>query len=317
MRASIIIRTLNEARHLDDLLRAIASQNTNGLSWEVLLVDSGSTDGTLAIAEQHRCRILHISREQFSFGRSLNLGCDAARGDILVFVSGHCVPTGDTWLEALCRPLMEGAAHYVYGRQLGGPSSHYSERRIFAKYFPEQSAIPQDGFYCNNANAAILRHVWADQRFDEELTGLEDMELARRLARNGGRIGYISDAAVYHHHDEPWRVIRRRFEREAIALQHIMPQVHIGALDLVRYIVSSIGLDLASAYRDGVLLRNVRRIVQYRFWQYLGSYVGNNDHRKLSRAQKDQYFYPSITNQSQRSHAAIKSRRPVANEGQQ
>lgn len=292
MRASIVIRTLNEAKHLNELLVSIANQRVDGGNPEVIVVDSGSTDGTLAIAERHRCRLLHIERSQFSFGRSLNIGCEAAEGDALVMVSGHCIPTGPQWLQHLCRPLAEGVAQYSYGRQIGGTQSHYSEHRIFAKYFPETSVVPQAGFFCNNANAALSRAAWDLHRFDEELTGLEDMELAQRLVAAGGRVAYVADACVFHHHQESWQQVKRRFEREAIALQAIMPQVHVGRRDFMRYLVTSVWKDFASARRQGLLAANALDILRYRFWQYWGSYRGNHEHRKLSRAQKDQYFYP-------------------------
>ena len=84
IRISIVIRTLNEAMYLDHLLSAIAVQKIAGLGHEVILIDSGSTDDTLSIAENHGRRILHIARDEFSFGRSLNMGCEAANGEILV-----------------------------------------------------------------------------------------------------------------------------------------------------------------------------------------------------------------------------------------
>ena len=83
---SIIIRTLNEERYLPELLTSIQGQKST-FSHEIVLVDSGSTDQTLEIARQHNCRILNIKREEFSFGRSLNIGCSAAKGFFLVFVS--------------------------------------------------------------------------------------------------------------------------------------------------------------------------------------------------------------------------------------
>lgn len=160
MRASIVIRTLNEEKHLDDLLRMIALQDAPGLEVEVLLIDSGSTDDTVEIARTHRAKIATISKEEFSFGRSLNRGCALATGDVLVFISGHCVPVAENWLQDLCMPVLSGRVAYSYGRQIGDDESNYSERRIFAKYFPERSRIPQEGFFCNNANAALARSVW-------------------------------------------------------------------------------------------------------------------------------------------------------------
>lgn len=294
MLVSLVVRTLNEARYLPELLQAVGTQRLDALRAETVLIDSGSTDGTLEIAQGAGCTVTHIRREEFSFGRSLNRGCDAARGDILVFVSGHCVPTDEHWLQRLCQPIVDGLAAYSYGRQVGGPDNRYSECRIFEKYYPPQSRIPQQGFFCNNANSALSRKAWEAHRFDEDLTGLEDMELAKRLVAAGGKVAYVADACVYHHHHETWAQVKRRFEREAIALQKIMPQIHVGLLDTTRYIVSSIRHDVSMARTNGGLKQGrLQEIVRYRVAQYSGSYRGNHEHRKLSRSEKDHYFYPS------------------------
>lgn len=291
-KVSVVIRTLNEAQYLSELLEGISSQETEGMECEVVLVDSGSTDKTLSIAEHYGCRILHIKRKDFSFGRSLNMGCEAATGSILVITSGHCVPADRHWLQTLCAPLLQGTAQYSYGKQLGGSNSHFSEHRVFEKYFPACSQVPQPGYYCNNANSALLKSAWVRYRFNEELTGLEDMELAQRLCKDGGLVGYVAEARVYHHHSESWAQVRLRFEREAIALQQIMPNVHITLLDALRYIASSIWKDCRHAYKEGVLTRKAKEVIHYRYYQYVGSYRGNHEHRKLSRSERDKYFYP-------------------------
>ena len=317
MLASIIIRTLNEAEHLEDLLKVLAQQEATDLEWEVVLVDSGSTDGTLEIAKLHGCKIVHINREEFSFGRSLNRGCRAAAGGILVFISGHCVPVDNAWLQYLCQPVADGRVAYSYGRQIGDDDSHFSERRIFAKYYPADSAIPQGGFYCNNANSALARSAWELCPFDEELTGLEDMDVAKRLVEAGQSIGYVAEAPVFHHHNETWRSVRRRFEREAIALQKIMPEVHLSRLDMLRYTVTSIAMDWRSALRHGQFTRSWRSTVLYRINQYIGSYKGNHEHRKLSQKQKDHFFYPSTTERDDCNGWLHSHRRPAPDEGEQ
>ena len=119
-------------------------------------------------------------------------------------------------LEQFIRPLTDGIAGYSYGRQVGRDTTKFSEEELFYKYFPEVSEVPQSGFFCNNANAAISRKVWAQYRFDEQITGLEDMELAKRFVGSGGAIAYIAEAAVYHIHNESWRQTRRRYEREPL-----------------------------------------------------------------------------------------------------
>ncbi len=292
MKVSIVIRTYNESRHLSELLEGIQKQQTPGMDAEVIVVDSGSTDPTLEIARQFNCRIEHISKAEFSFGRSLNRGCRAATGEALVFVSGHCVPASEYWLAQLVAPLQQGEVVWTYGRQLGNGLSRFSEHRVFEKYFPSQSQIPQEGFFCNNANSALLAEVWRAHPFDEELTGLEDMHLARKLVGLGMRIGYVAEAPVYHIHTERWSQVKNRFEREAIALQHIMPEVHVGFTDFLRYLTSAVLLDAEVALRERLLFKQAPDILAYRLAQYWGVYRGNHFHRQLSKARKERYFYP-------------------------
>ena len=289
---SIIIRTLNEERYLPQLLEAIQQQETS-FSYEIILIDSGSTDSTLIIAKKYGCQILHIGRDEFSFGRSLNRACEAAKGIYFAIISGHCIPCNKYWLERLVKPIKLKSVEYTYGRQVGGPETYWSESRIFDKYFPEESAVPQDGFYCNNANSAIRGATWSYYRFDEDLTGLEDMDLGKRLINNGGKIGYVSEASVYHLHNETWMQIRRRFEREALALQQICPEIILRRRDLVRYIIKAILCDLQSYPRESMSPIRIFEILRYRFSQYTGSYLGNHSHKKSSNHFRDCYFYPT------------------------
>jgi glycosyltransferase involved in cell wall biosynthesis len=309
VRASIVIRTYNEARHLPELLDAIGSQSLGEGERETIVVDSGSTDATLHIAREHGCRIVHIAREEFSFGRSLNLGCAAASGRVLVFISGHCVPGDPVWLENLVSPVERGDADLTYGRQLGGERTRFSEHQIFRKYFPAKSGRQPNGFFCNNANAAVRRSAWESFRFDETLTGLEDLHLGKRLVEAGGRVAYVPSAAVLHHHDETWSQVTRRFEREALALQSIMPEIHIGSIIAARYFAAATWGDWRRARNRGVLLRNAWPVVAYRFSQYYGSWKGNHSHRRMSRDSRERYFYPHD------SHTPAD--RPAANEGAQ
>jgi rhamnosyltransferase len=292
IQASIIIRTLNEARYLPQLLVAINEQRSEFRS-EIILVDSGSTDGTLEIAHSHGCRILTITKEEFSFGRSLNRGCEAADGEFLVMISGHCVPCHGSWLQRLVAPLAEGIVTYSYGRQLGGPVTHLSEHRIFAKYFPERSELPQQGIYCNNANSALLKSAWSQFRFDEDLTGLEDMHMAQRLVGNGQKVGYVAEAAVFHYHHERWPQIRIRFEREALALQRIRPDLVVRKRDFVRYLTKGVAADLQHALRNRIPLRRWPSVWRYRLAQYWGSYSGNRLSREISANLRESYFYPT------------------------
>lgn len=297
MDASIVIRTYNEARWLGEVLDSIAAQ-TGGLTYETILVDSGSTDATVDIARSHGCRIETILKSDFTFGRSLNLGCAAARGKVLVFLSGHCIPASPDWLARLVGPVLNREVAYSYGRQVGREGvSKFSEEMLLGKYFPSQSAVPQQGFFCNNANAALDANIWADNPFDEEITGLEDMWLAKRLTEAGHRIGYIAEAPVLHLHEEKWAQVRNRYEREAVAMQQIMPELHVGFGDFIRYTIAAAALDWRAAVAAGrthkrSVVKLAIEIAMFRLCQYWGTYRGANDHRRLLRERKDRYYYP-------------------------
>ena len=293
MLVSIIIRTLNEETYLGELLEAVQNQEQTEFSVEVVIVDSGSTDRTLEIAESFGARITTIQKSDFTFGRSLNVGCNFATGDVFVLISGHCVPANNEWLANLIAPLVSGDAGYSYGRQIGRDSTKYSERQLFDKYFPTSSRLQTEEFFCNNANSAILKSVWEKYGFDEEVTGLEDMYLSKQYVGDRGVIAYVAEAPVFHIHNESWSQTKRRYEREALALQVIMPEVQVSMIDTIRYIASAIRSDFVSALKEGVLTRYAASIISFRFAQYAGSFLGNKRHRKVSQKRKESYFYPT------------------------
>ena len=225
---SIVFRALNEEKFFEQALMACRDQKLDNLTMEIVLVDSGSTDRTLEIAEKYDCKIVHIPKSKFSFGRSLNWGCEASTGDYLIFISAHCIPTHDRWLENLVKPLVDGKAAYTYGKQIGNDYNKFSEKQLFAKYFPDYDRIPQEeGFFVNNANSAVLTSAWEKFKFDEEVTGLEDMVLGKQLVGIGEKIAYVSDAPVYHIHEENMRQVRHRYYREALTLREVLPEVHM------------------------------------------------------------------------------------------
>ena len=292
MKVSVVIRTYNEARYLDELLQAISAQSLGRELVEIVLVDSGSQDETLSIAKRYGCRVVHIDKADFTFGRSLNMGCEAASGDYLAFISGHCVPKQLDWLEQLVAPLKEGLASYSYGRQVGRDTTKFSESQVFRKYFPAVSRVPQEGFFCNNANAAITREAWQAVRFDEQLTGLEDLCLSKQLVAAGHKVAYVAEAGVYHIHDENWRQVRIRYEREALALREIMPEVHVSFWDFLRYFLTGVINDWRYALLERKFFVCCAEIVAFRLMQFWGTYQGNLEHRQISARRREEYFYP-------------------------
>ncbi len=298
-RVSIVFRALNEEKWFGDALEACKQQETPDLELEIILVDSGSTDRTLDIAEQFGCRIVHIKKSDFTFGRSLNYGCDAATGDYLAFISAHCIPAHPKWLTNLIAPLRDDQVQFTYGKQIGHDVSRFSEHQIFAQYFPDHDKIPQEGFFANNANSAIRKSVWAEHRFDEAVTGLEDMVLGKAITAAGGAIGYVADAPVIHIHEETLSQTRRRYYREALTMREIMPEIHFNFADFARYVSAAILNDYSVALSERKFFAKAPEITAFRFMQYWGAYKGHNENRVLSREQKERYYYPR-TNKARR-----------------
>jgi rhamnosyltransferase len=291
MRISVVIRCYNEQEHIGRLLDGIAQQTLQDV--EVIVVDSGSTDRTLEVVAGYDANVLTIASEDFSFGRSLNLGARAATGEIIVAASAHVYPLYTDWLERLVEPFREPEVALTYGKQRGDSRTRwYSEHRVFEKWFPNRSDATRKSPFCNNANAAVRRSVWASQPYDESLTGLEDIEWAKRALAEGYRVAYVPEAEVAHVHEESPRRIFNRYRREAIALKRIFPHEHFHSWDFLRLFVGNVLSDWRHAYQDGVFWKDGIGIMVFRLMQFWGTYRGFLRHRPVDSELKQTFYYP-------------------------
>jgi rhamnosyltransferase len=287
---SVVIRCFNEERHIGRLLTGILQQTRPPA--DIIVVDSGSTDASLAIASRFPVDIHSINPDDFSFGRSLNIGCRAATGEFIVTASAHVYPLYDTWLEELTAPFVDPEVALTYGRQEGDERTKYSERRVMGRWFLPHSVARQDHPFANNANSAIRRSIWLDQPYDEALTGLEDVAWAKAVLERGHAISYVATAAVVHAHDETWDQLVNRYRREAIAHKRIYPEQRMSALDAIRLAVANIASDYVHATRDGVLGQNLLSVPAFRSAQFLGTYRGFAQRGEASATLRRHFYYP-------------------------
>lgn len=287
---SIIIRAFNEEKALGRLLEGIESQK--GVDYEIILVDSGSTDGTLAIAARYPVRLVQIDSSEFTFGRSLNRGIAQARGDICVIISAHCYPVYPDWLKQLIKPFEDGQVAVAYGKQRGGGSNHYSEQQFFRTYFPDLSQPDQGQPYTHNANAAIRRSLWEEHPYNEDLTGLEDLAWSSWARERGYRVAYVAEAEIVHVHHETISQVYNRYRREAIALKQILPESQFTLRDLISMFLHKIFSDLRQATRDQVLTREWWDILRFRFAQYLGTWQGYRYSGRIDQDLHQRFYYP-------------------------
>lgn len=287
---SVVVRALDEADHLPALLAGIEAQTRQ--PDEIILVDSGSVDDTVAIGEKAGAIVVHIAPEDFSFGRALNMGCAEASGEVLVMVSAHVYPTDEHWLANLVAAFDSETVALVYGRQTGDERTHFSEMEILRRWFPDRSDPNQDNPFCNNANCAIRAALWREIPYDESLTGLEDMAWAHEAMSRGHRIRYVADATVVHVHTESFAQIRNRYRREAIAHKDIFGHQRIGALEAVGLFLMNTGRDYLAAVPRRKVLRNLVGIPRFRAAQFIGTWQGFRQVGSPTRDLKRRFYYP-------------------------
>lgn len=301
---SIIIRSFNEEKHIGRLLEGIHQQSLAN-EIEIILVDSGSTDATVAIAKENGATILHIQPDEFSFGRALNYGCTTANGKFLLFASAHVYPVYTNWIEQMLAPFANEKIALVYGRQIGNEITKYAEHQVFKKWFPEESNDNQQTPFCNNANAVIRKCLWQQQAFDESLTGLEDIAWAAAIQQKGYGIAYNAKASIVHVHEESFEKIKNRYRREAIALKIILPKEHISFFDFLRLSMGNIMNDAYHALHDGVFFKHIIPIIRFRVMQFWGTYLGFTQKGEITTQLRKRFYYPNtfkrntITQQTQ------------------
>jgi rhamnosyltransferase len=207
----VVIRTLDESELIATCLEVLQAQRS-GHELDVVVVDSGSTDATVDIAESCGVRVIHVPPDKFDYSRALNVGIEALRGELLMILSAHAIPVGDGWLEAMTAPFSDASVAGVASRQLPWPDAPWREVQRLGRMFGDARQVyaPEspDGLTFSNAASCIRRSVWRDEPFT--LPAAEDQEWAERVVASGWKLVYEPAAAVYHSHAESPRAQARR-----------------------------------------------------------------------------------------------------------
>jgi rhamnosyltransferase len=226
---SMIIRCKNEEPYIGKTLEQIFSQRID-VPYEVIIVDSGSTDRTLEIARGYAVNILRIPPESFTFGYALNYGIQRAQGTIIVNLSAHCVPTDERWLKELVAPIMISKASATFGRQVAVKGVNAFEEVSLDKHFPEHAGIKDGRVPFSNSNCAFLKKLWIEQKFDEELSSWEDY-LWYYLLKDRYIFQYCPKGAVYHTHAFSLKAIEKRAYIDGKAFKLIRKKYNIDFLE--------------------------------------------------------------------------------------
>ncbi|MBN1919068.1 MAG: glycosyltransferase [Verrucomicrobia bacterium] len=220
MDASIVILTLNAGTRFRRVLEAIDAQRFDG-SVEVLVLDSGSTDGTLELAAAHnRVRVHSIAN--FGHGRTRNEGARLAAGEFIVYLTQDALPLGERWLANLLAPFDDPKVAATYSRQVPYADATPMERFFLSKRFPDVRVVRPEptkhrlGLYTvffSNVSSAIRRTILLEHPFDDDLIMSEDQQFARDVIAAGWRTVYEPASVVRHSHRYTlWQVFTRYFD---------------------------------------------------------------------------------------------------------
>ncbi len=210
--ASVIILVKNGLPYIKECLDAVFCQD---VPWpfEVVVIDSGSQDGSLDVIKRTPARLINIPPEEFNHGRTRNLGADIALGEYLIYLVADATPVGKDWMLNLVRAAeIEGVAG-AYSRHLPRPEHslltrtwvlrwHNQTERLIKSY-PQnyQSLSPEDRFRIalyDDVSSCMKKKVWVDFPYGEFTC--EDVEWSDRVLAAGYKIVFEPTSIVLHSH---------------------------------------------------------------------------------------------------------------------
>jgi glycosyltransferase involved in cell wall biosynthesis len=208
---SVVIPVKDGARYLAEVLGALRGV-------DVLVIDSGSTDDSVAIARAAGARVIEIPPHEFGHGRTRNLGAEQTEGDLIAFLTQDATPVAG-WAETYEAAFADPELGVAYGPHLPRPDTSPMIARELEAFFAVQAEYPD---FLSNVNACYRRACWEEIRFDD-VPYAEDQAFARRLGKWGK--AYVPEAAVLHAHDYPPLDFMRRYFDEYRGLRETVGHV--------------------------------------------------------------------------------------------
>ncbi|MCD6051152.1 MAG: putative glycosyltransferase [Verrucomicrobia bacterium] len=197
---TIIMRSYNEAWALKDTLPALQAQDYR--NWELIVIDSGSTDGSADLIRQARPRsFIQIPPQEYNPSRVMNRGMEMARSEFGVFINADATPQGSNWLRPLVEALQNPKVAAVYGRQVPREDCQAVYAHDYERCFgPERESDRWEHFF-SMASSGIRKDVWAQRGFSERFQYSEDDEYTRWCREKGYEVRYVPESIAMHSHN--------------------------------------------------------------------------------------------------------------------
>jgi glycosyltransferase involved in cell wall biosynthesis len=196
---SVVIPALNAAETLGETLKALRAQ-VDAPSFELVVVDNGSTDGTADVARSHGAAVLYERVRGPAAAR--NRGLHGARGAIIAHLDADTIPSR-RWLKELCAPFSSSDTVLAAGNTLCYPPRTAAERyaQSIGLHSAERTIVREEFPFAPSLNMAVRRDAaLAIGGWNERLLTGEDVDFSHRLLKGGFaiRIHYCDRAIVYH-----------------------------------------------------------------------------------------------------------------------
>jgi rhamnosyltransferase len=236
---TVTILTWNGEQYLEAILTALEAQRYDG-NFDILVIDSGSTDASLAIVARHPSVLLHtIPNDEFGHGRTRNLAARLATGEIVAYLTHDAVPADDHWLAELMTPFADDERiAAVLGKQIARPTAppvlKYDIRRVFDSLGPDYgvTVVRDTGYplsepervaaaFYSDANSAARKQIVAGAVPYRDVAYAEDQQFGRDLFDAGYRRAYAPRAVVEHSNDTSLRTFGGRIADDMIGLREI------------------------------------------------------------------------------------------------
>ncbi len=268
---SVIIPTKNAGADLRRLIQKLRAQE--GIrELEIVIVDSGSTDGTLESAKDEGVKTVTIPAEQFTHAESRNRGAEAASGEYLLFMVQDALPLTNAWIYEIMTFLQGNEvaavscaeypradsdlfAQFLIHRQYSSPGL---DRDQIAGWNSTCSSFLglRTSAHLSNVATAMHRDIFAQYRYRTAYA--EDLDLGIRLIQDGHKLGFLHSTRVLHSHNRPAYYFLKRGYVDVRFLSAVFPNfVYPEIQDSARLANEILALHARSSSMPGLLDRQM------------------------------------------------------------
>ena len=215
---SIVMRSFNEGWALRETLPALESQTWH--AWELVVIDSGSTDGSCDLIRQFKpVHFVQIKPQEYNPSRVLNHGMELARSEYVIFLNADATPQGCDWLGPLAKALFDPCTAAVFGRQIPRPNCPAVYAHDYERCFGAERESSRWNHFFSMVSSGLRKDIWSKRGFRPDLQYSEDDEYTRWCAAQGYKVVYCPASVVMHSHNyTPRQAYQRSFgESKALA----------------------------------------------------------------------------------------------------